>query len=211
MHRLPAPIKKTLSILSQVFFVLIMLLGSGIIFHNVYYTPIKIVGASMEPTLFNNEFGIMDNHASTLASLDRFDIIVVQQNPTIDRFIIKRIIGLPGERIVFSLTGELFINDQSIEQSFYKDLTYVSQTCANSNGIGCVDAIELGEEEYFVSGDNRPSSLDSRSFGPIDHSMIQGKLIAIEGICQSSSSSSHPGVDLSNCANRTYTWPRIYA
>ncbi len=210
MHRLPGPIKKTLSILSQVFFVLIMLVGSGIIFHNVYYTPIKIVGASMEPTLFNNEFGIMDDHARTLSTLDRFDIIVIQQNPTIERYIIKRILGLPGETVHFTSTGSLRINGELIEQTFYENDTYERQTCGIMSVLGCQDAYSLGDDDYFVLGDNRPSSLDSRSFGAIQSSMIVGKLIAIEGYCGTTNGSQNQGVDLSNCASRTYTWPRLF-
>jgi signal peptidase I len=210
MHRLPGPIKKTLSILSQVFFVLIMLVGSGIIFHNVYYTPIKIVGASMEPTLFNNEFGIMDDHASTLSSLKRFDIIVIQQNPNINRYIIKRILALPGETIHFTPLGALRINGEMIEQSFYKNDTYERQTCGIMSMLGCQEPYSLGEDDFYVLGDNRSASLDSRTFGAIQTSMIVGQLIAIEGYCSTINGSQNQGVDLSNCASRTYTWPRLF-
>jgi signal peptidase I len=210
MNRLPHPLKKGLAILSQIVFVILMILGSGIIFHNLYFTPIKIVGASMQPTLQNNEFGIMDVHDRTLMSLERFDIIVIQQNPSIDRFIIKRILGLPGETLAFETNGTLLINDVTIDQPFYDDASYVSQTCTGSTYIGCEAPVSLNNDAFFVSGDNRPSSLDSRIFGPIQRSMIIGKLIAIEGVCTTSTGTSQSGVVLSNCVSRTYSWPRWY-
>jgi signal peptidase I len=210
MNRLPAPLKKTFSILSQIIFVVLMILGSGIIFHNLYFTPIKIVGASMQPTLQNNEFGIMDVHPNTLASIQRFDIIVIQQNPSIDRFIIKRVLGLPNETLAFDSNGTLFINEVEIDQRFYEDDSYQRQTCSLPTYFGCEAPYPLDASSFFVSGDNRPSSLDSRIFGSIDTAMIIGKLIAIEGICTSNSIGSSAGVDLSNCASRQYTWPRLY-
>ena len=164
----------------------------------------------MQPTLQNNEFGIMDVHDRTLMSLERFDIIVIQQNPSIDRFIIKRILGLPGETLAFETNGTLLINDVTIDQPFYDDTSYVSQTCSVATYIGCEAPISLHNDAFFVSGDNRPSSLDSRTFGPIQRSIIIGKLIAIEGVCTASTGTSQSGVDLSNCASRTYAWPRWY-
>jgi signal peptidase I len=210
MNRLPTPLKKTFAILSQIMFVFLMILGSGVIFHNLYFTPIKIVGASMQPTLQNNEFGIMDVHQNTLRSIKRFDIIVIQQNPSIDRYIIKRVLGLPNETLAFDVEGNLFIDEVEMEQSFYENDSYQRQTCAVSTYNGCDFPYVLDETSFFVSGDNRPSSLDSRIFGSIDRSMIIGKLIAIEGICTTGENGSSAGVDLSNCASRQYTWPRLY-
>lgn len=210
MNRLPTPIKKTLSILSQLVFVMLMVLGSGIIFHNLYFTPIKIVGASMQPTLQNNEFGIMDVHERTLRDIKRFDIIVIQQNPNVERYIIKRVLGMPGETLAFTSQGLLRINNVDIEQTFYDNPTYLSQTCTLSTYYGCEAPYGLDETSFFVAGDNRPSSLDSRIFGAINRSMIIGKLIAIEGVCTTGESGSSAGVDLSNCASRHYTWPRLY-
>jgi signal peptidase I len=171
----------------------------------------NIVGGSMEPTLFNNEFGIMDRHKQTLSHLERFDIVIIQQDPEVERFIIKRIIGLPGETVQFTPFGELRVNGDIVPQSFFKDDTYQRLTCGVMSSIGCQDPYNLGDDDYYVLGDNRPSSFDSRHFGSIQTSMIDGQLIAIEGVCRTTNSSQNQGVNLSNCAARTYSWPRIYA
>jgi signal peptidase I len=92
MKQLPTWTKKTFAIISQLGFVFLILAGGFVIFHNLYFTPIKIVGSSMEPTLSNQEFGVMDQSEGTINRLQRFDIVIVKQNPTIDRYLIKRLI-----------------------------------------------------------------------------------------------------------------------
>jgi signal peptidase I len=206
MKNLPIPIKKLSALVSQMFFIVLIVLGSGIIFHNVYYTPVKIVGASMEPTLLNNEFGIMDPHEVALNTLSRFDIVVVQQDEAIDRYIIKRVIGLPGETLVFGLQGELTIN-QSIESQTFIDEETKNKTCYSPMMYGCQAPITIAKDQYYLLGDNRGASLDSRVLGLFDRTQLIGKLIAIEGICQSTQTEVLNG---SNCPSRSYQIPRFY-
>jgi signal peptidase I len=208
MKKLPVPVKKIFAILSQLFFVLMIALGAGVIFHNVYYTPVKIVGASMEPTLFNNEFGIMDQHERTLNDLKRFDIVVVQQDPNLDRYIIKRIIGMPEETIQLSNEG-LWVDEVMVEQPFLTD-AFLEKSCLSNSIFACTAPLSLDDDEFFMLGDNRGASLDSRVLGSFTRSQIIGKLIAIEGICANLNGSADPGVDLNNCASRQYQWPRLY-
>jgi signal peptidase I len=199
-------IKKLTAFLSQVFFVILILIGTTLIFHNVYYTPVQIVGSSMEPTLFNHEFGIMDTHEPALNTLSRFDIIVVKQSPSIDRYIIKRVIGLPNESMVLTSNGDLLVEQEKIDQPFLDELTK-EQTCLNPNAIGCATTLNLGENEYFLLGDNRDGSLDSRVLGTFYRDQFVGKLIAIEGVCVSSNLVE---LDDNNCPSRTYRLPRFY-
>ena len=77
MKSLPTWMKKTIAIFSQLLFVFLILVGGFVIFHNIYFTPIKIVGSSMEPTLRNQEFGVMDQSEGALNGLQRFDIVIV--------------------------------------------------------------------------------------------------------------------------------------
>lgn len=206
MKNLPIPIKKLSALVSQVFFIVLIVLGSGIIFHNVYYTPVKIVGASMEPTLLNNEFGIMDPHEVALNTLSRFDIVVVQQDEEIDRYIIKRVIGLPGDTLVFGFQGELYINESITSQAFIDEETK-NNTCYSPMMYGCQAPITIAKDQYYLLGDNRGASLDSRVLGLFDRTQFIGKLIAIEGICQSTQTEVLSG---SNCPSRAYQIPRFY-
>lgn len=206
--------KKISTFLSSVFFVLLILLGGGIIFHNVYFTPVKIVGSSMEPNLQNQQFGIMDTSTLAKDGINRFDVIIIQQYPNIDRYIIKRVIGLPGEEVLLNthegLLGQLFIDGSFVDQSFIAYEDYEEVTCAQPNAIGCAVAITLEDGQYFVMGDNRGASYDSRVIGPIESAQIIGVLFAIEGHCAEGTSTSDGGVDLSSCANRVYQWPRFF-
>jgi signal peptidase I len=206
MKNLPVRIKKISALVSQVFFIILIVLGSGVIFHNVYYTPVKIVGASMEPTLLNNEFGIMDPHEVALNTLTRFDIVVVQQNEAIDRYIIKRVIGLPGDTLMFGSEGELYINESITSQTFI-DEEAKNNTCYSPMMYGCQTPVTIAKDQYFLMGDNRGASLDSRVLGLFDRTQFIGKLIAIEGICQSTQTAVLNG---SNCPSRAYQIPRFY-
>ena len=209
MKSLPTWMKKTIAILSQLLFVFLILLGGFVIFHNVYFTPIKIVGSSMEPTLRNQEFGVMDQSEGALNNLQRFDIVIVKQNPSVDRYLIKRVIGLPGETLAFDTVGNLTINNESVDQPFIPRVGYQDRTCLNVNAQGCTP-ITLDEQSYFVMGDNRGFSTDSRIFGPIPRSQLIGQLYAIEGICQGNTTSASTE-DPDTCGTRQYIWPRIYA
>ena len=209
MKYLPTWLKKVISILSQLLFIVLILMGGLVIFHNFYFTPIKIVGSSMEPTLVNQEFGVMDQNPQTIDGLERFDIVIVKQNPTIDRYLIKRLIGLPGETIALQQDGSLLVNGLLVDQDFLPETGYQERTCTNMNAIGCIP-LTLDDNSYFVMGDNRGFSTDSRVFGPIAKDQLIGKLFAIEGICQGQTSSS-ANDDPDTCGTRQYFWPRVYA
>jgi len=208
MKSLPTWMKKTIAILSQLLFVFLILVGGFVIFHNLYFTPIKIVGSSMEPTLRNQEFGVMDQSERALNGLQRFDIVIVKQNPSLDRYIIKRVIGMPGETLVFDHLGNLTINNEPVDQPFIPIVGYQDRTCSNVNAKGCTP-ITLDEQSYFVLGDNRGSSTDSRIFGPIPRKQVIGQLFAIEGVCQGNTNTFSEDPD--TCGTRQYFWPRIYA
>ncbi len=110
-------------------------------------TPIKVNGNSMYDTLNGKEFMILNK----LGKIDRYDIVVVK---TEDDELIKRVYGLPGEKISIE-HNEVYINDKKIEDAYaYGDTS-------------SYEAITLGEDEYFVLGDNRVVSLDSRTIGPV--------------------------------------------
>ncbi len=205
MKYLPTWLKKTIAIVSQLIFVMLIVSGGLVIFHNLYFVPVKIVGRSMEPTLFDQEFGVMDQNENTLRNLDRFDIVIVQQNPNMNRFLIKRLIGLPGETIALSEAGELTVDGTLIPQPFIPEDGYLQNTCTNPQLIGC-EPVTLLEDQYFVMGDNRGFSTDSRVFGPIETSQLIGKLFAIEGVCGEDNVD-----DPNDCRQRAFFWPRIYA
>ena len=129
-----------------------------IIIRIFFYSPIRVNGSSMYPTLQDKEFMILNN-IGLQKGINRFDIVVVEAN---GKYIIKRVIGLPGESVMYS-DNKLYINGKVIEDNYSK-----SETENFENVI-------LKDNEYFVMGDNREVSKDSRVIGPVNIKNIKGK------------------------------------
>ena len=138
--------------------VFLIILTAIIITRIFFFSPIRVNGTSMYPTLQDKEFMIL-NKISLKQGINRFDIVVVQEN---NKYIIKRVIGLPGESVMYK-DSKLYINGELIEDNY-------SKTTTND-----FDNVVLGENEYFVMGDNRAVSSDSRIIGPVNIENIKGK------------------------------------
>lgn len=129
----------------------------------------QVQGSSMEPTLNTEDNLIVDKISYRFHAPERYDIIVfpfLEQEAT---FYIKRIIGLPGETVRIDEEGNIFINEALLEESYGKEII--------KNPGRAIDPIELGEDEYFVLGDNRNNSTDGRdpTVGNIRRENIIGK------------------------------------
>lgn len=129
--------------------------------------PFEIAGVSMEPNLQDGDMMLMDKTIYHYwGGLKRFDLIVLSyENP---KYIIKRIIGLPGEKVEYK-DEQLYINDEIIKESFNK--------LGNTDNFSIHDLgyTEIPHNMYLVMGDNRELSLDSRSFGLVLAEEIIGK------------------------------------
>lgn len=126
-------------------------------FRTFIVTPIMVSGESMVPTLDGGELMLLKKYDT---DYKRFDIVVVNKNVEGDN-LIKRVIGLPGETIRYR-NNNLYINDKKVE-----DIHAYGDT-------GNFREITLGDDEYFLMGDNREISLDSRSLGIIKKAEIEG-------------------------------------
>lgn len=128
-------------------------------------------GESMEATLQDKDNLLVDKCVFKLTGIDRFDIVVFypfgkEDDP--EDYFIKRIIGLPGETI--QIQGEdIYINGEILEEHYGKDPI-------DDAGVAS-DPITLGEDEYFVLGDNREISRDSREFGAVNIKDIAGHAV----------------------------------
>lgn len=136
--------------------------------------PIRIDGTSMYPTLHHGDFGFSNIIGLKMGELRRFEVVVVYE-PWLNDFVIKRIIGLPGETVSYK-DNQLLINGAPVEEQFF-DEEYTTSMMAKTNDYFTNDFSEvtLGLDEYFIMGDNRPKSSDSREYGPIKKSQIISK------------------------------------
>jgi len=130
-------------------------------------TPVRVDGTSMYPTLNNSDILIEKKFDK---SIDRFDVVVINYKK---EKLVKRVIGLPGETIRISVThvgsnfvSKILINGEVLEEGYGYEPIEIAGIAANE--------VKLGSDEYFVLGDNRNNSSDSRVFGVFKKEDIKG-------------------------------------
>lgn len=146
---------KIKGILSYVIIIVVVLLIKEFII-----TPIRVNGDSMVKTLQDKDIMLLDKISYRFNDIKRFDIVVVKLE---DEYIIKRVIGLPGETVEYR-DNKLYINGKQVKEDFKHE---------DTNDFILEE--EIPEGFYFVMGDNRPISLDSRMIGLIKENRILGK------------------------------------
>lgn len=130
--------------------------------------PFIVRGASMDPTFATDQYLIVDELSYHLDAPSRGDVIIFKYPKDPKQYFIKRIIGLPGETVRIQ-DGSVFITDVG---GIKKELT---ETYITFHGNGGNLEKKLGPDEYFVMGDNRPESSDSRSWGTVPAANIVGR------------------------------------
>ncbi|MGN0506140.1 MAG: signal peptidase I [Lachnospiraceae bacterium] len=146
--------KKTSALLEYGLYLLILLFVLFIV-PKFLMEKVLVDGDSMENSLFDGEHILIEKVSRYFDGPDRFDIVVFhKQKGTIERTYVKRIIGLPGETV--QIVGDtILIDGEPLEENFGKDPIIRAGLAA--------EPVVLGEDEYFVLGDNRTVSADSRS------------------------------------------------
>ena len=209
----PIKNRKRLSILFNIFIVLLSVIALAIagilIYQKRYLSPFWVNGQSMYPTLNKNaikpdgtpagidtkitevgskkvDYGVADKHERALKNLKRFDIVIThyRADDKVDK--IKRLVGLPGETIKFGQidtndNGTLYIKkgDQFVVQEQPISNEYITA------GVYPSGEITLKDNEYYVLGDNRGNSSDSRGLeDPIKFEWLVGKVVALCAYCE---------------------------
>ncbi len=135
--------------------------------------PSVVDGASMEPYFHNGEYLWVDKVGYYFSEPERYDVVIFPvDNVGRETHYIKRIIGLPGETVYIDEKGGIFVNDEQLPDIYGKELIH------ENNRHLAAEPITLGEDEYFVLGDNRNHSSDSRfsTVGNIERDRIVGRV-----------------------------------
>lgn len=163
---------KTNSLLKEVLinslYLLIVMIGT-LMFVKYVAQRTVVNGDSMKPTLYNEDNLIVDKISYQFNEPERFDIVVFPYEYKKNTFYIKRIIGLPGENIRIDTEGHIYINEVLLEENYGAEV--IKEPGNALNGI------TLGADQYFVLGDNRNHSSDSRTaaVGVVSRDKIIGK------------------------------------
>lgn len=130
--------------------------------------PFVVSGSSMFPTFENGNYLIVDKLSYKLTDPKRDDVVVFKYPNDQTKFFIKRVIGLPGETV--DIKGNtVTITNKNHPEGFTLDQPFVE------NGANNITHIELKGDEYFVMGDNRNASSDSRYWGPVKRDLLTGR------------------------------------
>ena len=164
--------KRTDGVYREIFsmmFYLIFVVAATLLIIRFVGQRTEVSGHSMEDTLDDGDNLIVDKISYRLHDPERFDIIIFPYQYEENTYYIKRIIGLPGETVYINDAGEIYINGTLLKEN------YGLETIQNP-GLAS-EPITLGDDEYFVMGDNRNNSTDSRfaSVGAIKRQDIIGK------------------------------------
>jgi signal peptidase I len=127
--------------------------------------PFLVQGASMEPNFHNGNYLVVDIISYKFGSPERGDVVVFHYPGNRSLYYIKRVIGLPGDRVTL-LEGKILINGEAIKEEYLP--SYIETDAFTSSDF------QLEDGQYFVLGDNRSASFDSRSWGPLEKSDIVG-------------------------------------
>jgi len=136
--------------------------------------PFYVEGASMEPSFYDSEYLIIDEISYHFSNPERGDVVIVRPPNNLSSYYIKRIIGLPNETVEVRDNKIYIYNDENPSGFLLDESKYLSRETFSRHENKTYET--LGENEYFVMGDNRENSLDSRRFGPITFDEIKGQV-----------------------------------
>lgn len=161
-----------------------------LLFVNFVAHPVRVDGRSMYPTLKDGEFGFTNVGGVLLNGVERGDIVVVTMEEEGQKtHWVKRVIGLPGDT-VSCVNDVVYINGKVLDETKYIDPDYRQSLVdkfgyfnkvpnANNTNVEDFEEVNLGDDEYYVMGDNRPYSKDSRYVGPVKKSQIFAKKMLV--------------------------------
>src|SRR5256885_1904116 len=147
-----------------------LVLGSYLVISRFFLQSVKVVGMSMAPTLQDSEHYLLNRWVYYVRSPHRTDIVVIR-DPADSGFSVKRIVAVSGDSI-FLKNGDVYLNGHKLSEPY---LAADTPTFTNSKFRN--ELVVCGKNQYFLLGDNRMNSADSRSYGPVARGNILGLIV----------------------------------
>jgi len=165
------PEKKESTFLKDIIFIVLVTAFIVLPIRIFIAQPFVVSGESMSPTFENGDYLIVDQLSYRIENPERYDVIIFRYPNDTKKFFIKRIIGLPGEKIN-ATNGKIAVETKDNKEKLELNESYVKNKSVNGTF-----STQLNDGEYFVMGDNRTASLDSRIWGALDRNLIAGKAL----------------------------------
>jgi signal peptidase I len=143
--------------------------GISILIITFFYQPVRVEGTSMLPRLEDHDRLFINKFVYHIESIQRGDVVVFHYPRDPQKSYIKRVIALPGDRIWID-RGELWLNGLRVRENYVPDRYRDSRSMAE---------LVVPEDCYFMMGDHRSISSDSREFGPVERDLIYGKAVFV--------------------------------
>lgn len=148
---------------------LIVSTAASVLIITFLYQPVRVEGTSMLPRLEDRDRLFINKFVYHISSIERGDIVVFRYPRDPDKSYIKRVIALPGDRIRID-RGTVYVNGKALSES------YVPEQYRDSRSM---ESMVIPDDAYFMMGDHRSISSDSREFGPVERSLIYGKAVFV--------------------------------
>ena len=133
------------------------------------YQPVRVEGTSMLPRLEDSDRLFINKFVYHFSAIERGDVVVFRSPEDLDRSFIKRVIALPGDRVRVD-HGRVIVNGKPLREP------YVLMEYRDNNSMA---EITIPQDCYFMMGDHRNISYDSRAFGPVSRSLVYGKAVFV--------------------------------
>ena len=139
--------------------------AASILIITFLYQPVRVEGTSMLPRLEDRDRLFINKFVYRISSIERGDIVVFRYPRDLEKSYIKRVIALPGDRLRID-RGQVWLNGKPLRES------YVPEQYRDSRSM---PEMVIPDDCYFMMGDHRSISSDSREFGPVERSLVYGK------------------------------------